>query len=358
MTLKVPTPTTRLRMRALAAAATVSLALGGCALLPGADAVGVPLQLTGFIQSGGGDFTPPSDDVAAGVGAANILDSAAVLDSVGVDGVVLTGGGTGVNTPDAAALGALQIAQGAGLEGVLLVSNYDETLADFSPETAATLLGDPANIDAVATALGGFVTEQGWDGIMIDLESMTDAQAGGLTNFATALRAAVGPDVQLEIAVQAATDAAGYTALGFDLSALAGIVDHMTLMAYDQHGPFDLTQPGPVGSYDWQQEVLAAMLAVVPPEQVDLGIPTYGYVFGPDAGYSVSPAEARDLVAKAGVVATFDETAREWTATLSEGTVIWWADLQSLGTRLDLARTEGLHGAAVWSLDLGDPLAP
>jgi spore germination protein len=340
-------------------AALVASALAGCSLLPGSGDPAVPLELTGFVQAG---------VIAAGQTAETtpdpLTDSAAVLDVAGIDGVVLTGGGTGVATPDDAAVAELAVAHDAGLLGELLVSNYDETALDFSPEAATTLLGDPANQQAVATALAATVTDQGWDGVMIDLESLTADNTDGLTAFAGTLRSALGDAPRLDIAVQAATDEAGFRGAGYDLAALAGIVDHITVMAYDQHGTFDPTTPGPVGGLDWQRQVVEAVVALVPPEQVDLGVAQYGYAFLTDATSGtatatvLTPAAARALTAKNAVVPTFDATAGEWTATLPDTTVLWWADLQSLALRLDLAREFGLGGAAIWSLNTADPLAP
>ncbi|CAN5254427.1 hypothetical protein BH11ACT3_BH11ACT3_12000 [soil metagenome] len=338
----------------VALVALVASALAGCSLLPGSGDPASPLELTGFLQPVAG-ATAVLDP---------LTDSAAVLDVAGIDGVVLTGGGTGVSTPDDAAVAELGVAHDAGLLGELLVSNYDGATLGFSPESAATLLGDAANQQAVATALATTVADQGWDGVMIDLESLTADDTDGLTAFAGALRSALGGEPRLDIAVQAATDDAGFRAVGYDLAALAGIVDHITVMAYDQHGSFDPATPGPVGSLAWQRQVLTAVVALVPPAQVDLGIAQYGYAFLADATAGtatatvVTPAEARALVSTNAVTATFDADADEWTATLPDTTVLWWADLQSVPFRLDLAREFGLGGAAIWSLNTADPLAP
>lgn len=338
----------RSRIGATSFAATLAVltvaALAGCSvLLPGNEAATRPLSLTGFVQSSTHDF---------------ISQSAAVLDVVGVDGVELTGGGTGVATPDKDAVAQLGVAHDKKLLGELLVSNFDDKAGDFSPDIAKKLLGDPSSQQAVASALGGFVKDQGWDGIMIDLESMTADDAAGLTSFAEAVRSAIGDGKRLDIAVMASTDEAGYTTAGYNLKDLAGTVDHVTLMAYDQHGAFDPKTPGPVGALDWTRKALAALLKSVPAEKVDLGIAAYGYAWAPTKAFQVSPSEARALVKQDGATPEFNADAGEWTATLKDKTVLWWSDGDSMAVRLDLARQFDLDGAAIWSLDQADALAP
>ena len=44
----------------------------------------------------------------------------------------------------------------------------------------------------------------------------------------------------------------------------------------------------------------------------------------------------------------------DWTATLSDGSTLWWSDTRSYALRVALARHEHLHGLAVWSLGESD----
>ena len=71
-------------------------------------------------------------------------------------------------------------------------------------------------------------------------------------------------------------------------------------MAYDQHGPWEADDPGPVGSLDWTAQAVEALTALAPADQVVLGVAGYGYRWGGDepAG-QVSDAAARDLAGAA-----------------------------------------------------------
>ena len=64
----------------------------------------------------------------------------------------------------------------------------------------------------------------------------------------------------------------------------------------------------------------------------------------------------RALVARAGAKAHYVVSVGEWTARLRDGSTVWWSDARSLARRAQLARSLHLHGLAVWSLGLSDPI--
>lgn len=213
---------TRPRSVLLAAVLTAGLVLTGCTGPANAES-GTPdwFDVTGF--------QPEGADPA-------LIDAnASAMDVVGVDGLLLSRTGTRVSTPSREARTQRNRAHARGLEAQLLVSNYAD--GDFSEPIARRMLRSPANRSHVVRALATDVRSGGWDSVMIDLEALTAADTAGLTAFARELRAAVGDDVRLDIALSASTTAAGYARMGYDVRALRAPLDHLTLMAYDQHGP-------------------------------------------------------------------------------------------------------------------------
>jgi spore germination protein len=363
---------------AVAVPALLALVLGGCTSTSGASSSEVPTTSSSGSATLGDAAAPvdaaPADAAPADASAtAPTLDvtgfvlegavpdlvdaSAASLDVVGVDGVLVAADGASVSSPSLDAEAHRDAAHAHGLQAQLLVSNFDEQLGDFSEPIASALLSSPANRSTVVADLASRVQTGGWDSLMIDLESIASTDSAGLTAFAAELRAAVGPDVRLDLALQASTTVEGYGELGYDVPALAASLDHLTLMAYDQHGPWDPDDPGPVGALDWTIDSLAALTELAPTDQVVLGVAGYGYRWGGDepAG-QVSDEEARDRVEDTDGSARWDSAAAEQTATLDDGEVLWWSDARSLDTRVSLARGLGLAGVAVWSLDLSDPV--
>ncbi|MET3638245.1 glycosyl hydrolase family 18 protein [Curtobacterium oceanosedimentum] len=273
--------------------------------------------------------------------------------TIGIDGVTLTADGQGLAPlPDGVDRLARAAARG-GARPELLVSNYSETLADFSPETASALLADPVARERVARELAALAHDHDCAGVQIDLESLRDRDRAGLVAFAAALDDAVhdelGAGAPVSMAVMASTSAAGFRDTGYDLGRLAEHVDRFVLMTYDQHGPW--SAPGTIGALPWAQRVVeAAEHEGLDADRIDLGAAGYGYLWGgPDAG-QVSPAHARAL---AGRAARWSERAGEWSATLGDGRELHWSDARSYRARVTLAQRLGLHGVALWSLTTG-----
>lgn len=353
----------RPRTTATAVVLVAGLALTGCAA-PGqqdraAAAPSATVSSTATPSAADPDcfdvtgFQPENADPA-------LIDAnAPAITVVGVDGLLLNRSGSKVTAPSRAAKAQRNRAHAADRTAQLLVSNYSEADGDFSEPIARKLLTSSANRARVVRSLATAVRTGGWDSIMIDLEALTPADRRGLTAFARALRAAVGDDVRLDIALTASTSAAGYADLGYDVRALRAPIDHFTLMAYDQHGPWEPRSPGPVGSLAWSSKAARALATLAPADQIVLGVAGYGYHWkGKRPAGQLSDAQARLRVRKAGVTPEWDAKVGEWTATLPSGEVLWWSDARSLRERVQLADRLGLAGVAVWSLDLSDRIEP
>jgi len=336
-------------------AAALALALVGCATI-GRGEQGLYKRAVAPTPNS----APPSHPIITGfqpswADTGNIDASKAALSWVAISGIDIAADGASVTPPSAAVLKQLAHAHALGKKAEVLLLNYQPGVG-FSDDVAASMLGTAAHRGAAAASLAAVLKGSGFDGVMFDLESLSPAEAPRLTAFASALRAAVGPDVHLDAAIQPSTTPEGYRHLGYDIPGLLESLDNITVMAYDQHGTFNPTNPGPVGELSWQRKILRAMLILAKPGQVDLGVAGYGYRWAADGVHTIGDVRARRLVAAAGVTPTFDDRRGEWTATLPDGQVFWWADARSIALREQLAASLGLRGVAVWSLALSDPL--
>ena len=334
-------------MRALLVPAALALLAGGLvqsgsAAAPAPDRAAAPLASTGYILGGASDGLVARD--------------AHGLATLGVMGVTLAKNGGSVSAPDAGVTALLGSAHTHGLRAELLLSNYSDKLGDFDPKAAAKLLRDPARVQAVATQLASYVASQGWDGIQVDLESMSARDADGLLSLVQELQTRMSPEKSVSIAVMASTDLAEYADRGYRLAELGAAVDTLALMTYDQHGP-GWSGPGPVGSRKWQLAAVSVVVTQVPAAKVDLGVAGYGYTWPKDRlGRSVTVKQARKMVKRDGAKAHFKNGPGEWTARLSDGTRMWWSDGRSYALRLEMATSAGLHGLALWRLGSADPL--
>ena len=282
--------------------------------------------------------------------------SAAAMTTVGVDGININSAGTSAPAPDAGALTLLAKAHADHLRAEFLVGNYSSSIGDFDPTALDKLLSSPTNINSVVATVVNAVNAQGWDGVTVDFESILGKDAQGLVTFSTALKKAMPAGKTVSIDVTAFETAAEYAANGYNLSALGGVVDRVALMAYDQHGP-TWNGVGPIGGLPWQETCLRQLLTKVPAAKVDLGVAGYGYTWPKTGtGVQVSDAQARQLVTADGSTAVWDSVQGEWTATLKNGTVMWWSDAKSWPLRATLAQKYAVHGMALWSLGLSDPL--
>ncbi|HLI58085.1 MAG TPA: glycosyl hydrolase family 18 protein [Solirubrobacteraceae bacterium] len=321
----------------------------------------IPALLASAVLAFGGSHAAASGSLpilgfqSDGTPTSLIARDAAGLGSVGVDGLNLTGRPGAVSAPQPVDRAQLAAAHGAGLPAVLLVGNYSNQINDFSESLAYRTLRSPTAISTLATTLTGDVRSEGWDGISVDLESLWHRDAAGLVTLLADLRADLGPQASLTVCVSNMTSPTAYPANGYDLAGIARSVSQVVLMAYDQHGPWEKT-PGPVGATPWVTRGLQALMTAVPASQVDLGVGGYGYVWGPHARHQVSDAGARALVARDGGHARWVPSVGEWTAQLRNGAVMWWSDARTLKRREALAAQFGLHGLAVWSLGLSDPI--
>lgn len=277
------------------------------------------------------------------------------ISTLSVAGVSVGPGGDRVAAPTDDARRLLRAAHRNGLRAELLVSNYSNRLEDFDPRAAHRLLDSDRHIAAVATRLARFA-RQGWDGINIDLERLRGRDADGLVAFVRAIQDAMPDAKTVTIDVSATSSVAGYRDRGYRMRALGAAADTIKLMTYDEHGP-TWSDPGPIGSLGWQRRSLAAALDAVPPAKLDLGVAGYGYSWPEHGtGRSYTITTIRRMLERDGARARWSADDGEWTATLSNGTVLWWSDRRSYGERVDLAREHGLHGLAVWRLGSADTL--
>jgi spore germination protein len=318
------------------------------AMLAGCSATPSAFEITGYAESGA-------------TTRAQLVASARAMSEVGVDGVNLTASGDGVSAPDAAALLLLADAHARHLKASLLFGNFSDAIGDFSDPLAEKLFRSPTNIRDVVSALAREVKRHHWDGITIDLESLngfgesghTRDDNAGLDRFVKALRTALGTR-SLSICLSATTGS--YADLGYDLHTISGTVDHVVLMAYDQHGP-QWSKAGPVGGYPWAKRSVRGLLAGVPAAKIQLGVGEYGYTWPVHGiGTNLSTAAMRTLVKQRGAKAVWNASQLEWTSTFSDGETVWWSDARSYRARLALAHQLNLGGVAVWSLGQGDPL--
>ncbi|NMM17612.1 MAG: glycosyltransferase [Cellulomonas sp.] len=288
--------------------------------------------------------------------AAAVDQQAPNLSSVSATGALVNPNGT---FEYMSAQNALVHAHFGGARAQLVVQNYDPNLGqsgDFSPALAGAALASPASRQAFVDDIAAVVTRDRWDGVVIDFELLNRPDQPGLLDLLSRLRTALPSGSRLTVALPV-PQADNPTSLGYDLAAVARVVDVVQLMTYDQSDP--TSSPGPIGSLTWIEDAVTSALSFVPADKLQIGAASYGYAWGPSAtriGQSFSPAQGRAAAAAAHVTPSWDAVGNGWTAHLPDGTVLWWSDTRSIANVVDLALRSHLEGAAVWELSTAEPL--
>jgi spore germination protein YaaH len=261
----------------------------------------------------------------------------------------------------------------------------------------ASILADPALRSAHVQTIVDLVTNggggDGFGGVDLDYETFAfsdgrDTWATTRPNwiaFLTELADRLRPlGKQLIVSVppvydDGQTDASGYWV--YDYAAMGEVVDRIRVMAYDYS--YAGGEPGPIAPIEWVRSLVDAITDLVPPEKIDLGIPTYGYdwvvsvsgVCPPDqqpTSRAMSTVRAARTVAERGITPIWDPVTEErsfdYVDTLSGndsgGTpvsctvtrTVRYLDAVAIHRRAWVAYRNDLHGVALWALGNDDPL--
>lgn len=233
----------------------------------------------------------------------------------------------------------------------MLVAN-----AGFRRSVTDALLSNAAAQETAIAQIRRRATVLGVAGVQLDLENVAPGQRRELTRFVTELAAGLHADgrtLSMAVPAQVEDDPHHDWSGAFDYAALGAVVDRLFIMAYDEHwvgGP-----PGPVASLPWVEQVVRHALAAVPSGKLILGVPAYGYEWGPDGGQAYGVGPLRRRLEDVGAEIRWDPVLAENVATYrtDDGAyVAWFPDRQSLEAKVELAQRYRLRGVALWRLGL------
>ncbi len=221
-----------------------------------------------------------------------------------------------------------------------------------SSKAVDTVLASPTARAKLQSQIKERILSTNADGVVIDLEFMSDATGPYLTQFMKELYAQLHPLNKLVVqAVMARTGSEAW--LGeFDYPALAKHVDYLNIMTYDySHG-----SPGPIAPLDWMRKVLQYTRGQgVDMQKVLLGIPYYGVDWSTkDSGvtYTRRASGMAELSALANGQVQRDASQIPYfyySDALGTHTV-YYDDQQSLNAKMELLNQYRLGGVGAWSL--------
>ena len=242
----------------------------------------------------------------------------------------------------------------------------------------AGILADPAARSAHVAALVALTVDNGYDGLDIDYENFAftdgvDSWAATRPNW-VAFMAELGAALHaqgklLATATPTIFDSAGSGSSGYwvyDWVGLAPHVDQLRIMAYD----YSFDTPGPLAPIEWVQRSLSYALTVLRPDQIQLGVPTYGRSW--DVGSSgpcLGDGSSRGVDADVALARAEQEWANVlWDAEAAESYFSYRAadglcqrdrfvtvsDARAVAAKAELARASGVP-IGLWVLGGEDP---
>ncbi len=246
----------------------------------------------------------------------------------------------------------------------------------FQQETVHRMLVDPAARQRLAKMLLEECGRHGYRGFQLDFENIPAPDRPALSALIRETSALLGREgFRLSIAVMYQSEAypgrGPYTRwlwenwLGaYDLAEIAGHVEFVSVMTYDQHT--ERTAPGPIAGFYWVEEILHYCLRMIPKEKLSLGIPLYGRRWyagslGKEPSVltaTLSAPEAARLAEQRKVEPQWEASDRApwyWFTRDEVREYVFYNDARSFRERYDLARRHGLHGFSAWVLGAEDP---
>lgn len=197
------------------------------------------------------------------------------------------------------------------------------------------------------------------DGINIDYEDVSDADAAGLVAF-TALMRNYTEKQGLVLSID--TLIPRPWTVEYDRAALSDYVDYLMVMTYDEHYAGS-PAPGSIASLPWVESALKETLKDVPASKLIMGVPLYTRIWTVDSsGKIVSNPSAkmssvRNTIQSKNLTPTWLEKESQYYVEYPNGSntsKIWVEDSRSIASKLDLVSQYHLAGAASWQISQGE----
>ncbi|MDF2835804.1 MAG: glycoside hydrolase family 18 [Paenibacillus sp.] len=233
----------------------------------------------------------------------------------------------------------------------------------FNRKMTSEFLRSSAAQSKFITALVNKLTALGVHGVNLDFEEVAGADRTLYTTFVKALTTAAHAK-GLKVSIDLPRGDVSWNHLtAYDHAALAGIVDMIMIMAYDEHWKGS-TEPGSVAGLRWAEEGVKQFLDYgVPRSKLMLGIPFYVREWRIDpAGKMVDNRailmkDLPKLIADTNAVGVWDAESGQTKYTYAKDghTHVFWAETHNtVLARIAIAKKYDLAGVAAWRLGYED----
>ena len=206
----------------------------------------------------------------------------------------------------------------------------------LAPAFFSALLSDSMRSDFIKKTVA-LVMDNQLDGIDVDLEG--ERIDNNYESFVTGLSAALKLQNKLLTAAVATAYKARYT------DKVLSLFDFINIMSYDKTGPWRPADPGQHAPYAMAVEDLDywAHTRGIAKEKLSLGVPFYGYGFGPNAPADISFKQ---------IVSTYPGSVNTDTVSVAGGGIIYYNGIPTIKAKTSLA-LQRAGGIMIWQL-MGD----
>ncbi|OCZ49688.1 cell wall-binding repeat-containing protein [Dehalobacter sp. TeCB1] len=231
-----------------------------------------------------------------------------------------------------------------------------------SGSTADSVLQNATKRSTFVNSSLKLIAETNADGILVDMEALSESSEEGLTALMQDLYTRLHPQGKLVmVSVMSKTSETAQPWYDeYDYSDLAQYVDYIQIMSYDKH--YSTSAPGPIAPLDWVREVIAYAVTEIPSEKILMGVPYYGRAWR---------TEGSGWVSKVFGWAVATQTADQFCATITRETTLtdpigvptfqyvdesgynrtaYFDDRLSWGEKLDIMDEYNLGGIGGWSM--------
>ena len=237
-----------------------------------------------------------------------------------------------------------------------LLNNSDGTI--WHVAEMSTMLHKPQSRGRLVRQLVDHIEQNQQVGLALDFELVPKRSQHDFVAFITDLAAGLhDADLKLMVALPAAD-------WDYDYAAISREADAIILMNYDDH--WLTSPPGPIAPQDWFTRNLAAMLKLVPPEKLVMGIASYGYDWPDKAGLQAHEMPLAESFEQALVTASESEAQVEYdpdslnphysySDERDHVHQAWLLDGVTAYNELRAAERAGVRGTALWRMGTEDP---
>ena len=241
------------------------------------------------------------------------------------------------------------IAKQANLPIYAMLTNYR---GDWQPGDVQKLIRSAGRRHDIIENIRANLAEHSFAGVTVDFESLERRDRELWVAFMRELTDTLHKsNYVVSEAVPVDDDA-------YDLKSLAGIVDYLLPMVYDEH--YQTSEPGPVASETFFEDELDKLAKIAPPAKLVVGFGNYGYdwTIGEHGAAEAAFSDVMTAAAETKSPVQWDAATANPVFRFSVGSQqheIWFLDAVTALNEILAIHDGGFRGVGLWRLGAEDP---